>query len=130
MTLVFMSLLSLVIDVWIDERLGRTLLVPSLLFGGASILWWQTTGDLRPYGVAQFGPVLILLPALLLAGTVRGLWPVLLLYAAAKLAEQYDAKIFNWALLSGHTWKHFLAALATYFILRWRTALPLGGAVT
>lgn len=120
MTLVFMSLLSIVIGIWFDARLGRLLLAPALVFGAASVFWWWSTGDLRPYAVAQFGPLLILLPALIFCKPARGLWPVLLFYAAAKLAEEYDPSIYNWAILSGHTWKHVLAALATFWILRWR----------
>jgi hypothetical protein len=109
-----------VVGIWFDARLGRILLVPTLLFGAASVFWWWATGDLRPYAVAQFGPLLILVPAMVLSKPVRGLWPVLLFYAAAKLAEEYDQSIYRWAVLSGHTWKHVLAALATYSIFRWR----------
>ncbi len=122
MTGVFMSLLSIVVGLWFGARLGRRLLIPSLLFGAASIVWWQTTGDLRPYAMAQFGPIMILLPAMYFSKAVRGLWPVLALYVAAKLAEGFDRSIYDWAVLSGHTWKHILAGLATYFILRWRRA--------
>jgi hypothetical protein len=125
MTVVFMALLSMVIRIWFDERLGGILLAPLLIFGIATIYWWRSTGDLKPYGVAQFGPMLVLLPAMFFSRTVRGLWPVLVLYAIAKLGEQYDGEIYRWAVLSGHTWKHLFAALATYGIFRWRAALGL-----
>ena len=127
MTVVFMSLLSIVVGIWFDARMGHRLLAPALLFGAASVLWWQTTGDLRPYGVAQFGPVLILVPAMYFSKLARGLWPVLALYVGAKLAEAYDRALYDWALLSGHTWKHVLAGLATYWILRWRESTRPGG---
>jgi len=118
MTIVFMSLLSIVISMWFDQRLGSRLLFPLLVFGVATIVWWQLTGDLRPYGIAQFGPLLILIPAMYFSKSVRGLWPVLLFYVAAKLAEEFDQSLYNWVILSGHTWKHVLAALATFWILR------------
>jgi len=80
MTIVFMSLLSIVIDFWFGGRLGDRLLVPLLLFGGGSIVWWEVTGDLRPYGIAQFGPLLILFPAMYFSLDVRGLWPAITLW--------------------------------------------------
>ena len=120
MTLVFMSLLSIVLGIWFDAHLGRLLLPPALVFGVASVFWWWSTGDLRPYAVAQFGPLLILIPALIFCKPARGLWPVLLFYAAAKFAEEYDQSIYTWAVLSGHTFKHVLAALATLWIFLWR----------
>jgi ABC-type sugar transport system permease subunit len=45
MTVVFMSLLSVVVGLWFGTRLGQRLLIPSLVFGLGSIVWWRTTGD-------------------------------------------------------------------------------------
>jgi hypothetical protein len=124
MTLVFMALLALVISRWIDPVWGRRLLWPLLVFGIATVVWWHLTGDLRPYAVAQFGPVLILLPAIWLDHQVRGLWPTAAWYAAAKVAEAFDLGLYVPPLLSGHALKHLAAALATYGILRWRRSSP------
>jgi hypothetical protein len=120
MTVVFLSLLSIVIGIAYDTRLGRRLLLPLLAFGILTIVWWKITGDLRPYGIAQFGPLAILFPAMYFSKRVRSLWPVVLLYALAKFAESFDAEIFRWAFWSGHTWKHWLSGLAAYWIYRWR----------
>jgi hypothetical protein len=47
---------------------------------------------------------------------------VLFLYALAKLAEFYDGAIYAGLPVSGHSVKHLVAAMATYFIFRWRCA--------
>jgi hypothetical protein len=124
MTLVFMPLLALVLDQWMGEAFGRRLLWPLILFGIASVVWWRVTDDLRPYAVAQFGPVLVLLPAFWSDRMIRKLWPVAAWYALAKLAEAFDRSIYEALFISGHTLKHLAAALATYWILRWRRTVP------
>ena len=43
-------------------------------------------------------------------------------YALAKAAEFWDRAIFSGLTISGHSIKHVLAAIATYFIFRWRLA--------
>jgi hypothetical protein len=111
MTLVFMALVSIVI--------GHRLLYPLLAFGIASILWWIATGDLRLYAVAQFGAVFVVVFAMFHSAPARRLWPVLVLYSLAKLAEHYDQSIYAALPVSGHTVKHLLAAGATHAILRW-----------
>lgn len=120
MTLVFMALVSMVISEWIGARKGEQLLGPLLLFGVASVAWWRASGDLRPYILAQFGSILVVLLAFPFSWHVRRLTPVIVLYGLAKLAEHYDQSIYVITHLSGHTWKHLLAAAATYGILRWR----------
>ena len=87
MTLVFMALLACVVTGESDSRHSRLLLATLVTCGIASVLWWSVTSDLRFYVLVQFGPLLILVPAL---------WFV------------RDAR--------------YLAAMATYFIYRWRLA--------
>ena len=124
-TLVFMGLLTLVISQWIGPVWGRrSLLLPLVLFGIGSVVWWRFTGDLRAYAVAQFGPALVMLPAFWFDRTIRGLWPAGALYALAKIAETFDRGIYTAIPVSGHTLKHLAAALATLWILRWRRSLP------
>lgn len=91
--------------------------LPFLVVGIASIAWWIRTeaaghGDLRPYALVQFLPML-LLPLMLLMWkgdgvSARHLWVALGVYAAAKLAEYGDF----------HAMKHLLAALAAWWIIR------------
>lgn len=105
-----------------SHHLFDWLLAILLACGIASVLWWNVTGDLRFYVVVQFGPLLILVPALWFVHNARYLTAALTCYALAKLAEFYDRAVFASLPISGHTIKHVLAAIATYFIFRWRMA--------
>jgi hypothetical protein len=122
MTLVFMALLACVVSGEKDSRSTRWLLVLLLTCGVASVLWWSIANDLRPYVLVQFGPLLILVHALWFVRDARYLAAVLCFYALAKAAEFWDQAIFSGVPVSGHSIKHVLAAIATYFILRWRLA--------
>lgn len=121
----------------VDERLAARLLAPLLLFAAGSVWWWARTqaagdGDLRAYGVAQFGPSLALLLLALLAPRREGpradlLWGVIAAYAAAKACEALDRPILDLGgLVSGHTLKHLLAAAAAGWAARalWRRVSP------
>jgi hypothetical protein len=120
MTLVFMALLTCVVSPPTESRSSRLLLSLFVACGVASVLWWSFTNDLRPYILVQFGPLIVLIPALWFVRDARDLAVVLAFYGLAKLAEFYDHAIFSDLPISGHATKHVLAALATYFILRWR----------
>jgi hypothetical protein len=121
MTIVFMALFTVVIETFRGSRVKD--LLPILLCAGVgSVLWWRFTGDLKPYVLVQFVPMLAIPVLLLIRPSNPGIWPVILLYGLAKLAELFDAQIYSVLPLSGHTWKHFLGALATFYILRWRRA--------
>ena len=69
MTIGFMALLASVIGERISRRAGARLLWPLIVAGAASALYWHVTeqqgaGDLRPYGLVQFGS-LVLVPLIL-----------------------------------------------------------------
>jgi hypothetical protein len=120
MTLVFMALLACVVSGEKDSRSTRWLLALLVTCGVASVLWWSFTNDLRFYALVQFVPFLILFPALWFVRDARYLAAVFGFYALAKLAEFWDRAIFSALPISGHSVKHVLAAIATYFLLRWR----------
>jgi hypothetical protein len=116
MTLAFLSLFSMTIGERIDPRLGRALLLPLLVAGTASVLYWKATGDLRSYGLTQFVP-LIAIPAMLLLFPAHyshsgGIWAMAGLYVLAKAVELYDRPIGALMATGGHPWKHVLAAAA------------------
>ncbi len=127
MALAFMSLVALVVGEHISLRLGRSLLWPLLLVGVTSVLWWAWTeqvgaGDLRPYALVQFLPML-LLPLVLLLYRSRWtrsgmLWLVGGWYLLAKLFEFSDRPVFFLTGLSGHTFKHLAAAAGAWCLLR------------
>lgn len=129
MVILFMAFLSVVIAEWISERAVFWLLPLSLLAGIGSVLWWQYTeivghGDLRPYLLVQFYPM-ILIPVILVLFTTpdnrRGvsalIW-IIVWYTLAKLMERFDEAIFyvtGW--VSGHTLKHLAAGVATVYMV-------------
>jgi hypothetical protein len=128
MTLGFMSLLAATLNERISVKTGSRSLAPLLVFGVISVVYWSVTqskghGDLRPYVLAQFGSlaVLLLLVALFPPRYTRGsdLIVSLGIYALAKAFEAADLPIFNLGgIVSGHTLKHIAAAVSAYWILR------------
>lgn len=119
-----MALLSLVLGERVSWPLSQRLLWPLVIVGVASVLYWAWTeqrgvGDLRPYGLVQFLPV-VLMPLLLLLFPVnersaKWLWWTVAAYAVAKLAEHFDDAIYDAVGLSGHSIKHFVSSLAVLF---------------
>ena len=127
MTIVFMSLVSALIMERISLRAGFWLLPVLLLVGVGSVLQWYWSevhgvGDMRFYATVQAYSVLFLLLALLLPPRyTRGqdLIAIAGLYGLAKLLEALDRMIFRWGgVVSGHTLKHLVSAIAGYWILQ------------
>jgi hypothetical protein len=129
----FMALLALVIADRVSARAGRLVLWPLVILGVASVVYWYWSetagrGDLRPYAVAQFVP-LLLIPMLLLTtppASLRAWWlcGTLASYTLAKVTEFLDWPIYQATgdLISGHSLKHLFAALA---VLCAMLALPV-----
>ncbi len=119
MSVAFMAFFSIVISEYISLRWGRRLLLPLLIVGLVSVYYWSYTeaagqGDLRPYGLVQFLPAL-LIPAILLMfpspfGNSVYIWAMLGCYLVAKLTEFLDVPLFEATGMSGHAIKHLAAA--------------------
>jgi hypothetical protein len=103
------------------------LLFPVLIIAVATVCWWiytetQGAGDLRAYGLLQFG-ALLSAPLIVEASdkTVAARWsvyPVLLIYVVAKLCETFDEQIFQWGnFVAGHALKHIFVAFAAAWVL-------------
>lgn len=127
MTLAFMSLFSIVIGEQVSERLGARILLPLLIAGAATVFYWwfgeaSGRGDLRPYILVQFLPM-ILIPMLLVLhkspfDRTGFIWLMIVLYSAAKVFEHIDYSVFAaGGFISGHTVKHIVAAIATLVFL-------------
>lgn len=122
MTLAFTSIIGIFIIERIDERKGTLSLIPLLLAGIISILYWRFFDDLRPYAAVQFVPCLaiplmaILLPPMYTHSTYW-LWAAGF-YLLAKIEEAADKPIYNWThhIVSGHTVKHLCAAMVPVFL--------------
>jgi len=121
MTIGFAGLFSIIIGEFISVRGGRRILIPLLVIGIASVVYWAITesrgaGDLRPYAVVQFLPMM-LIPIILLThkpsiGAARYYWLMMLFYILAKLFEHFDAATYAVGMLiSGHTLKHVFASM-------------------
>jgi len=128
MTIGFMALVAAMLAEGTSVGPGVWLLFPLVALGAASVIYWDVTqsrgrGDLRPYALAQFGSLLLvlLLIALFRPRYTRAsdLAIALALYVLAKILEAADKPIFAAGhIVSGHTLKHFAAALSTYWVLR------------
>ena len=122
MTIGFMGLFTLVIGEYLSVTWANRLLLPLLLIGACSVYYWLWTetrgaGDLRPFGLVQFLPMLLVPLIMLLRRGRSDLTPwlvgMMVCYAGAKIVEYYDAPILAaTGLMSGHALKHVLAALA------------------
>ena len=133
MSIGFMALSVAVLADYVNPRLEKILLAPAVVLGLASVIYWHYTDDLRLYVLVQFLP-LLMIPAILFLfpGTRqdRGyLLTALAIYMVSKLAEHYDRAVFECAgaIISGHSLKHLLAALAVfvvYMMLRRRALRP------
>ena len=121
MTIGFAGLVTIIVAEYVSARAARMLLLPLLIVGFASVGYWawtesQGVGDLRPYAIVQFLP-LLMIPVILLThkpaiGEVRYFWWMLAFYFLAKLLEFFDADIFAFGgLISGHSLKHVAAAM-------------------
>ena len=122
MTIAFMGLVASQIVDRISIRAGLALLVPMLLLGAASVIYWQATeragvGNVLPYGILQgYSVIIVLLLAMLSPSRyTRGndLYWVFGWYVLSKLLETFDAEVLHLvSVASGHTVKHVTAALA------------------
>jgi hypothetical protein len=123
MTISFMSFFSVVISVFIEKKFGGKVLLPFLLIGLASILYWVVFDDLRVYLLVQFLPILLLVLILLFShqntSFKRYFVCVFIVYFLAKLLETYDFKVFEVTnqLISGHSLKHLSASMAALFFI-------------
>ena len=127
MTLGFMGFLAIIVGEHISLPVAQRLLIPLLIVGAGSVIYWNITetrgaGDLRPYAIVQFLPML-LIPLILLmyrsAYDKAGfLWFIIALYALSKLFEKLDSETYEVGqLISGHSIKHVVAAVAALVFL-------------
>jgi hypothetical protein len=128
MMLAFMGWFSAIVCERVGPRIGLRLLPLLAAAGLGSAAWWgwseaRGMGDLRPYLLMQIYPML-LIPLLLrlypprYSGD-RAILAVIGLYLLALLLELGDRPVFalTGGLVSGHTIKHGIAALAVYGVV-------------
>ncbi len=126
-SLLLTSFFTIVITEFVSRRAGRIMLAPMVLLGLYSVLRWYGSelageGDLRVYLVVQFYPV-IAIPFIIWMfpshyGQSRPFLMLWALFGLAKICEVLDAPIYELSgFWSGHTFKHLIAAAATYCVL-------------
>ena len=106
-------------------KVALPLLVPALLAGALSALYWRLSAlqgpdNLVPYLLLQLlalGAVVLLARQPGRYTRVSDWWTVIGIYVLARLAEVFDTAIYGaGGILSGHTLKHLFAGAASWFI--------------
>lgn len=129
MAVAFAGLLGLGVAGRISTRAGTLMALAVLLLGALSVGVWAQTGNVLPWGVLQFGGLSLLLALVWLQplnGALAVRWgAVILIYAAAKALEQADHAVYAWTqqLVSGHSLKHVVAAMAACPVIQALTRL-------
>jgi len=129
MTLAFMSFFTIILAERLSLKFARIIFLPLIIAGVLSIAYWHHSelagnGDLRPYGLVQFLPMLLVPMILLMFDEKfthgRAIWWFLGWYLVAKIFELLDHQIFEWlALISGHSLKHLGAGIGCFIYLRY-----------
>ena len=122
MTIAFMSLFSIIISEFIDLKIGLKSLLPSILIGLLSVVYWIVFNDLKIYILVQFFPVFAIIVILSFFRSkynlTIGYWLLLLAYIIAKIFEHFDYQTQNTLkLLSGHTLKHIVISIGIFSLL-------------
>lgn len=128
MSVAFTALLAAVIAERISVRAGLALLAPLVLAGAATVIYWRFSAamgaeNVLPYFALQAYAVLAVLLLIRFFPPSHSRAGDLLLaaaiYGSALVAELLDHQVFALGqLVSGHTAKHLLAALAAYQVTR------------
>ncbi|WP_156909288.1 hypothetical protein [Ottowia thiooxydans] len=120
MALAFAGVLGLASANRVSDRAGWMMACAVGVLAPLAAWWDLSTANMTPWAVLQ-GAGLVLLLVLAVrparAGAVRiPLWPVLFFYALAKILELADEPVLalTQGLISGHSAKHLVAALALW----------------
>jgi hypothetical protein len=122
MTVAFTSIMAIFIIERVDEKKGTISLLPLLLAGVLSIMYWRYFDDLRPYAAVQFVPCIVIpIMAIIIppmyTHSSYWLWAAGF-YLLAKVTEALDKPIYKWThqIVSGHTLKHLFAAMVPVYL--------------
>ena len=124
MVVAFAGLVGLALADRVSARAAWVGTGAMLLLGPVSVVVWASYGNLLPWVVLQGGGMLLVL-VLAVRSPVSGGWSVALgaviaVYAVAKALELGDHAVFAWThgVVSGHSLKHAVAALAAWPVIR------------
>lgn len=122
MTLGFMGIFTAIISETFNLKHEKLILFILTILGIYSVIHWQIYGDLRLYFWIQAAPLLaiLLIGIMYKSESIKGQYLVVafVFYGLAKVTELLDSQIFlaTRHLISGHSLKHLLAAVAIYFL--------------
>jgi hypothetical protein len=129
MTVAFMSFITILIGERLSVSLAKKLFPVLLACGIASIVYWHFSelagsGDLRPYALVQFLPMLLAPFILSMFDSAydrrADLWWFIAWFLVARICEVLDSQIYNWLIfVSGHSLKHLTAGIACLVFLRY-----------
>jgi hypothetical protein len=123
MTVAFAGVLGLGAAGQVSARAGLLLAALVLLGGPLTMSVWAGTGNVLPWAVLQGGGMALLLVLAFVRpqpGTLPVRWGVLIaIYILAKVLEMADQAVFELSgqLVSGHSLKHAVAALAAWPVI-------------
>jgi hypothetical protein len=129
MTIGFMGVFIAILSEYVNPNIERFVLIPAILLGFSSVIYWHYIDDLRFYVWIQLIPILTIPMVMILFKSKythqRYLIFALIFYLLAKITETYDKEIFSilFKQFSGHSLKHILASfgpLYLYFMLKKR----------
>jgi hypothetical protein len=132
MSVAFAGLLGLLVAAKVGERAGGLLAAALLVLAPAAVATCLLAGNVLPWALVQAGGLLLILVlgfAPTRPGALHVRWSaVLAAYALAKLLEAGDHAVYEASgqLLSGHTLKHLVAAVAAWPVLSAVAALRPG----
>jgi hypothetical protein len=127
MTIGFMGIFTAIVCEVFKFKQEVLILIVLNILGMYSVAHWQIFDDLRLYYWIQLTPLLtiILISFLFKNDSILPLYlaGAFALYVLAKITEKKDDAIFlaTQELLSGHTIKHILAAVAVYLLYKMKT---------
>ena len=130
MVIAFAGVLGMAAAHRVSARAGLALGLLALALGPLSVGWWQTSGNVAPYALMQFGGIALVVWLMFQPTATRTAsngpnWAALIAaYVLAKLFESFDQQLFQMThqIVSGHTLKHLAAACAALAVIYPRTA--------
>ena len=122
MTVAFMAVYIALMSEFVARRIETFFLIPALVLGLGSVVFWAATGDLRLYFGRQalvFASAIIILASFQSVFGGKGyLVTAFGCYALGVIAEQFDHEIFSFTghVVSGQTLKHILTGLTPIWV--------------
>jgi len=127
MAVAFAGVIGLAVCDRVSQRAGWPAACVALAAGLLAVAVFQEYGNVMPWAVVQFGGMVLVVAMALMRPTPGGtrvmrlrLGGIVACYALAKLLEMTDGAIFEATqqLISGHSLKHIVAALAALPVLQ------------